>query len=142
MMRQVVNPTESAASVNGSRPAYWAATLLFAVFMAYDARALIAGDPGMMAELAFLGYPAYFALVLGVAKFLGIAAILIPGAPRLKEWAYAGFTFTFLGAILSHVAAGQRREAVLPFAALVIMAFSYLLRPPLRRILEAASAVR
>ena len=32
---------------------------------------------------------------------LGVAAILYPGFPRLKEWAYAGFTFDMLSAMYS-----------------------------------------
>jgi hypothetical protein len=128
--------------MNGNKAAYWAATLLFSTFMAYNAFAYLTQDPKMMTSFALLGYPGYFPEILGVAKLLGVFALLIPAAPRLKEWAYAGFTFTLIGAILSHLAVGQRREAAVPLAALVVMTVSYLLRPPLRRILEAAAAVR
>jgi hypothetical protein len=141
-MRHVSNELEGADAVGEGRAAYWVATLFFAAFMGYDAAALLAGDPRMMAEFAYLGYPFHFAEILGVAKILGVLALLVPGTPRLKEWAYAGFTFTFVGAILSHLAAGQRKEAIVPLAALAVMTVSYLLRPPLRRILEAAAAVR
>jgi uncharacterized membrane protein YphA (DoxX/SURF4 family) len=119
---------------------YWTATILFAAFMAYDAYAYLSHDPKMTAALASLGYPSYFMNILGTAKVLGILAILVPGAPRLKEWAYAGFTFTFIGAFFSHLASGQQKEAVMPAVALVVMAISYFLRPPQRRILEAPSA--
>jgi DoxX-like family len=128
--------------MNGKLIAYWAATIVFAAFMAFDAYAFLSHDPKMTAALASLGYPAYFMSILGTAKLLGVVAILVPGAPRLKEWAYAGFTFTFLGAFFSHLASGQQKEAAMPLVALVIMAVSYLLRPPRRRILEAPSAVR
>jgi hypothetical protein len=37
-----------------------------------------------------LGYPLYFATILGVAKTAALAAILTPGHPQTKEWAYAG----------------------------------------------------
>lgn len=37
-----------------------------------------------------LGYPTYFVPFIGVAKVLGAIAILVPGFPRIKEWAYAG----------------------------------------------------
>jgi hypothetical protein len=122
--------------------AYWVATLLFSLLMAYDAYAFLSHDPKMSAAMASLGYPPYFPLILGVAKLLGVIAILVPEAPRTKEWAYAGFTFTLLGAFFSHLASGQQRQAVMPLLALVLMAISYLLRPPMRRILEAAAAVR
>jgi uncharacterized membrane protein YphA (DoxX/SURF4 family) len=142
MLNPVSKPFDPADAMHGSRAAYWVATLLLASFMAYAAAGCLARDPGMMAEFAFLGYPSYFPEIIGVAKFLGVLALLVPGAPRLKEWAYAGFTFTFIGAILSHLAAGQRREAIVPLAALFVLSVSYLLRPPLRRILEAAAVVR
>jgi uncharacterized membrane protein YphA (DoxX/SURF4 family) len=48
-----------------------------------------------------LGYPVYFIPFTGVAKVLGIIAILIPGFPRIKEWAYAGLFFDLIGAIYS-----------------------------------------
>jgi|SRR5665213_3243755 len=121
---------------------YWVSTLLFAGFMALDAYAYLSHDPKMTAALATLGYPPYFMTILGTAKVLGIVAILVPGAPRTKEWAYAGFTFTFIGAFFSHLASGQAKQAAMPLVALVIMAISYLLRPPQRRILEAAAAGR
>jgi hypothetical protein len=54
-----------------------------------------------------LGYPMYINVFLGVAKILGIIAIVIPGYPYLKEWAYAGFCFDLIGATYSQVAAGM-----------------------------------
>ncbi|MFD4404859.1 DoxX family protein [Nocardia sp. NPDC058499] len=54
-----------------------------------------------------LGYPMYFATMLGVAKTAALAAILTPGHPRTKEWAYAGLVFVYGGAATSHLAAGD-----------------------------------
>jgi hypothetical protein len=51
-----------------------------------------------------LGYPSYIIPALGVGKVLAILALLWPGFPRLKEWAYAGILFNMLGAIVSHLA--------------------------------------
>ncbi|WP_067648717.1 DoxX family protein [Nocardia harenae] len=58
-------------------------------------------------SLGHLGYPLYFATILGVAKTAALAAILTPGHPRTKEWAYAGLVFVYGGAATSHVAAGD-----------------------------------
>lgn len=44
--------------------------------------------------------------VIGVAKLLGIIALLVPGYPRIKEWAYAGFFFDLSGATYSALAVG------------------------------------
>jgi len=51
-----------------------------------------------------LGYPPYIIPALGLGKVLAILAILWPGVPRLKEWAYAGIFFNMMGAFVSHVA--------------------------------------
>jgi uncharacterized membrane protein YphA (DoxX/SURF4 family) len=126
--------------MTGKVAAYWTATLLFSAFMAYDAYAYLSRDPKMSAAMASLGYPPYFPIILGIAKILGVIALLVPDAPRTKEWAYAGFTL--IGAFFSHLATGQEREAAMPAVVLIVMAVSYLLRPPMRRILEAAAAVR
>jgi hypothetical protein len=123
--------------MNAKKATYWVATVLFAAFMGYDAYAYLSHDPKMTAAMASLGYPNYFMVILGTAKLLGIIAILSPGLLRLKEWAYAGFTFTFIGAFFSHIASGQHKEAVMPLVALVIMSISYYLRPPERRIVGA-----
>ena len=40
----------------------------------------------------------YFLTIIGVWKVLGAIAILVPGFPRLKEWAYAGIFFDVTGA--------------------------------------------
>ncbi|WP_231571073.1 DoxX family protein [Gordoniibacillus kamchatkensis] len=53
-----------------------------------------------------LGYPTYLLPFLGAAKLLGIVAILVPGFPRIKEWAYAGLTFDLAGAMYSGIAVG------------------------------------
>lgn len=48
-----------------------------------------------------LGYPLYFVPFIGVCKMLGVIAILVPGYPRIKEWAYAGLIFDLLAATYS-----------------------------------------
>ena len=55
----------------------------------------------------FLGLPDYLTQLLGFAKLLGVVALLIPGFPRIKEWAYAGLLFDLSGATYSIIASGQ-----------------------------------
>ena len=43
---------------------------------------------------------------IGIAKWLGVIAILIPGFPRIKEWAYAGLMIDLIGATYSIMAIG------------------------------------
>lgn len=73
-----------------------------------------------------LGYPLYINTILGIAKILGVVAIMQTKFRTLKEWAYAGFTFDMLGASASFVLNGNEITFILstlPF--LVVMFASY-----------------
>ena len=117
---------------------YWISTGLVAAMMTASAIMYLTRNPHMVEAFNRLGYPTYFPLILGVAKLLGVGALLVPRLGLLKEWAYAGFTFTFIGAIISHLAAGDGKEAVAPLVALLLLAASYALRPPPRRVAAAS----
>jgi len=75
-----------------------------------------------------LGYPEYFGNALVVFKVLGVLAIVIPQvSKRVKEWAYAGFTFDFLFAAISHGAVdGVSGQTFFPLVVLGILAVSYI----------------
>jgi hypothetical protein len=82
-----------------------------------------------------LGYPLYLLTLLGVLKILGVVAVLAPGFGRLKEWAYAGFTFDLVGAFYSHVMVKDPiADTVPPLIILVIVLTSYFLRPDSRKL--------
>ena len=93
---------------------YWIFTPLFAGFMIFSSipDALLTEDAVKFMK-TFLGIPNYLTQFLGIAKLLGVAALLIPGFPRIKEWAYAGFAFDLLGATYSVIAAGGMNAGVL-----------------------------
>jgi uncharacterized membrane protein YphA (DoxX/SURF4 family) len=77
-----------------------------------------------------LGYPPYFATILGTAKLLAAAALLTPGFPRMKEWAYAGILINMIGACASHLASGDPLTAIIAPAAFAVTALtSWRLRP-------------
>ena len=82
---------------------YWTFTGLFGAFMLFSAIPDILVIPEAVAFITKLGYPRYLIPFLGVAKFLGVVAILVPGFPRLREWAYAGLFFDLLGASYSGI---------------------------------------
>jgi hypothetical protein len=63
--------------------------------------------PMAVAIFAHLGYPTYLLPFIGIAKILGVVAVLVPGFPRLKEWAYAGLVFDLTGALYSHISVGD-----------------------------------
>ena len=77
-----------------------------------------------------LGYPPYFATILGTAKLLAAATLLTPGLPRLKEWAYAGILINMVGACASHLAAGDPLTTTIAPATFAVLALaSWRLRP-------------
>lgn len=81
---------------------YWIFTVLFVLLM------LPSGIQGMLLtadaikfNVDGLHYPAYIIQFIGIAKVLGSIAILIPGFPKIREWAYAGLLFDLIGATYS-----------------------------------------
>ena len=83
---------------------YWIVTGIFAAFMLFSAIPDILLVPDAVTMITGLGYPRYIIPFLGVAKLLGVIAILIPGYSRIKEWAYAGLFFDLIGATYSAIA--------------------------------------
>ena len=89
--------------------------------------------------LTHLGYPAYFGSLLGAWKLLGAIAITVPGLPRLKEWAYAGFVFDLTAAAFSHAAVGDPTgDVVAPLVFLALVMASWALRPVSRKVAPTA----
>lgn len=60
-----------------------------------------------------LGYPLYLVTIIGLWKLLGAIAVLAPRFPRLKEWAHAGTSFNFTGAVASHAVSGSGASALI-----------------------------
>jgi hypothetical protein len=83
---------------------HWVFTGLFSALMLSSAIPNMLSSSDWVAIMTQLGYPTYILPLLGVAKFLGVVAIVVPGFPRLKEWAYAGFFFDLFGAVYSGIA--------------------------------------
>jgi len=86
---------------------FWVFTGLFAAFMLFSAIPDIFSAKEAVEFFSKMNLPAYLLPFLGIAKALGVIAILIPGYPRIKEWAYAGLVFDLLGASYSIAASGQ-----------------------------------
>lgn len=85
---------------------FWVFTGLFCAFMLMSAIPNILSAPEWVKIFNDLGYPLYMLPAIGWAKLLGVIALLIPGFPRIKEWAYAGFFFDLTGAVYSGLAVG------------------------------------
>lgn len=106
---------------------YWIFTGLLAALMLLSALPNIMSTTDAVIMMSnHLGYPTYFIPFIGVAKLLGVIALLAPGFPRIKEWAYAGFTFDIMGAIYSFYAVHDPVSDWLPlFVGLILIGLSY-----------------
>jgi hypothetical protein len=108
-------PALSSADLSMSRSRgivvrFWAATVLFCLQIGFTAYAQLR-LPQVAEAFAHLGFPDYFRVELALAKLLGVVLLLAPVAPRLKEWAYAGFAITLGSALIAHLSVGDGPEA-------------------------------
>jgi uncharacterized membrane protein YphA (DoxX/SURF4 family) len=118
---------------------YWVATIWMSLGMTSSAFVQLLDVKEQVEMMAHLGYPAYFARILGVWKLLGVVTILAPRLPLLKEWAYAGFFFVASGAAISHIVSGDGIGDLLPALLLVTLTVvSWYTRPESRRITSVA----
>lgn len=108
-----------------NRILYWIFATLFSLLMLMDAFGGLTHQQAGIDALNQLGYPVYLLRFFGILKLLGVIAILVPGFPKLREWAFAGFAFNFLGALFSWAAVGQASNTIFPVIALVLLALVY-----------------
>ncbi len=86
---------------------YWISTGLLSLLMLFSAGNYFFNHEAIVGAFEALGYPTYIIYPLGVAKLLGLVAILTRKSPTLKEWAYAGFFFDFILAFFAHIMVGD-----------------------------------
>ena len=110
---QIQKPTK----MKSTKIWYWIFTGLLVALMTFSSIPNVMVNQASIDFFRHLGYPAYLIPFLGVAKLLGVIALLVPGYPRIKEWAYAGFTFDLLGATYSGIMIGD------PMGGVLFMAF-------------------
>ena len=115
---------------------YWISTLWLALGMTSTGIVQLFQMKEEVAFILKMGYPGFFLQILGFSKLLGVVAVLIPGFPLVKEWAYAGFFFTMTGALYSHIAAGNSASEMFPpLLLLVLTIVSWYFRPVDRKVL-------
>lgn len=105
---------------------YWTATIF--IFLLEGFMPALTSQTELAKEgIRHLGYPVYFGNALVVCKIIGAIALVLPQLPkRLKEWAYAGFTFDFIFAAISHGAVdGFTGQTFFPLIVLGILSVSY-----------------
>ena len=117
---------------------YWGATGLVAIVALLGGFSYVTNAPEAIENFRHVGYPQQLRVLLGIGKLAGAIVLLLPWLPRLKEWAYAGFTFTWIAATVAHYLAADGKS-LLPVALLGLLAVSYVTRPANRRGLATLS---
>ena len=112
---------------------YWVSTGLLVALSALAAFTYLSGGPQAVQGFAHVGYPQQLRIILGIAKLLGGITLVAPGLPRLKEWAYAGFTFAWISAFVAHYLAKDGPKALMPLILLILLFVSYVTRPTSRQ---------
>lgn len=122
----------------GRSAAYWMVTVILAFSIGLSGIGQLMRYGGNVDLVADIGFPLYVTYILGTWKLLGVIAILIPGFPRLKEWAYSGIIFLMTGASLSHLLAQDYGEGgfhvLLPLFYAALGLASWALRPASRKL--------
>ncbi|MEO8307057.1 MAG: DoxX family protein [Pseudomonadota bacterium] len=107
---------------------YWIATGLFAAFLLMDGVLGLMHEKTGLEVMNHLGYPAYLMSILGGFKSAGAIAILQSRYNILKEWAFAGFWISCIGAFMSRLFSGDNVGLLLfPLVFLAISLIPYML---------------
>jgi DoxX-like family len=114
---------------------YWVTTSLIVFAYAVGGYFDITQPEFMAKDLEKTGYPSYFLAMLGIWKLGAVVTLLMPGLPRLKEWAYAGITINLIGASVAHYYMNDPVPNIaIPLIILLIALISWFTRPDSRRL--------
>ena len=119
---------------------YWVSTGLVAFALVSGGLVDLARPRVVVEGMARIGYPLYFLTLVGLWKVLGGLALVWPGLPRLKEWAYAGVFFVMTGAAVSHAVCGEMGYVIAPTVLALLNVMSWALRPENRMLGVPVSA--
>jgi len=81
--------------------------VVFSLFMLFSAMGELTLNETVVRSMEIIQMPVYLLYLLGVLKISGIIALWFSPYKWIKEWAYAGFTFDFIGAIYGFIATGN-----------------------------------
>src|SRR6202171_572765 len=113
---------------------YWVSTGALAAMALMAGFMYLSGNPQAVQGFAHVGYPQQLRIILGIAKLLGGITLVVPGVLKLKEWAYAGFTFAWISAGAAHYLSKDGPMAFMPLILLLLLAISYMTRPASRQL--------
>ena len=104
---------------------YWVTTGILTIIVLMFVGNSIFNNEMFSKRFAELGHPTYIIYPLTIAKMLGLIAIWTNKSKTLKEWAYAGFFFNFVLAMLAEVHAADP-DYISPPLALILLLSSYM----------------
>lgn len=101
---------------------YWVLNIIFCLFHVMDAGGGLAKAKAGVDAMNAMGYPIYLMGFLAVLKLLGVVALLQNKYKTIKEWAFAGFSFSLIGATVSHICVNDPvLFTVMPIVFLVLL---------------------
>ena len=130
-------------TATASLPVSRSKSIIYWVTTSFLAAGLLSGGINYLLVTSFayhgvvevLGYPPHFLLILGTWKVLGAIALMVPGYPRLKEWAYAGVFINMTGAIAAYLLTGYGIDHFpAPIVFVLLIMISWATRPASRRL--------
>jgi DoxX-like family len=140
---QITHGSTSAIRIPSARLAgYWITTVVVAFELVASFIWVVVGTQYVANNLTHLGYPHYLPNIIGVFDLPGAVVLLAPGFTRLKEWAYAGATIKYAGAVASHMFTGDGPDIwIAPLVFGILTITSWALRPPDRRMMPTLDDV-
>jgi hypothetical protein len=112
--------------MKGFKITYWVSTIFFATLFTSTGILYLLHFHFFVQRTLDLHYPLYLIDIIGTAKILGGIALVTPKFKRLKEWAYAGFAFDFIGALWSHFYVQGFGEYALILVPMSVLTLSYI----------------
>ena len=114
------------------------AAVAFPVFAIIDGAVCLWQPTFLREAMLSLSMPLYMLSILGAAKILGGAILLLPLPLLWREWAYAGFAVWWLGGIMAHVFNGDDFAQFIPLILVgSFLALSFLEHRPRRVMIPA-----
>jgi hypothetical protein len=117
---------EKTMTAKSTKTFYWSASIIFGILMFLDGIGGVTKQEAGQEVMRHLGYPVYVLVIFGIAKLLGAVAIMQTKYSTIKEWAYAGFAFNFIGAFASRLFVGDSlSEIIFPVVMLAVLCVPY-----------------
>ncbi|MDB4985536.1 MAG: DoxX family protein [Myxococcaceae bacterium] len=98
--------------------AVWVICVLLAALFVFAGLPKVMSDPRAVEGFAKAGFPGWFLLFIGAAEIAGAVGLLIP---RLRFWAAAGLFIIMIGAVTTHLRAGDSPDKVAPAATALVL---------------------